>query len=437
MRYLKKAEESIADTGDVETKGLVEGIIADVRRDGDDAVLGYERRFSASTRGALRVSDAEIEETLAAVDADTRGLIDRVVERVEAFARAQLACLLSLEAAFGDGVILGHRLVPVAAVGAYIPGGRFPLLSAAAMVIVPARVAGARRIIASTPASYQGGIHPAVMYGLVRAGATEIYAVGGAQAIAAMAYGTESMAPVDMIAGPGNRFVAEAKRQVYGRVGIDLLAGPSEVLVLADDAADPALVAIDLMAQAEHDPFARAILVTTSERLALAAMREVEALIAHLPEASPARASWPNMGEVVVTDSLAEALEVCDRYAPEHLHAHVREPRSAMPDLHNYGSLFLGADSSVVFSDKVSGTNHTLPTRGGARYTGGLWVGSYVKVLTHQEIRPEGVAGLAAHAERQSAIEGLEAHRLSAAARLPVRVGVGADVGADVGVSVG
>jgi histidinol dehydrogenase/sulfopropanediol 3-dehydrogenase len=246
----------------------------------------------------------------------------------------------------------------------------------------------------------------------------EIYAVGGAQAIAAMAYGTESLRPVDMIAGPGNRFVAEAKRQVYGQVGIDLLAGPSEVLVLADDTAVSTVVAVDLIAQAEHDPFARAILVTTSEPLAHQVVRDVEALIARLPEASPARASWPNMGEVVVADSLAEALDVCNGYAPEHLHVQTREPRAALPGLHNYGSLFLGVNSSVVFSDKVSGTNHTLPTRGGARYTGGLWVGNYVKVLTHQEIRPQGLGGLASHAARQSEIEGLEAHRLSAAARL-------------------
>ncbi len=418
MRYLKKVEDVAGQRGDVETAQLVKGIIADVRAGGDEAVLGYERRFSAVNRDKIRVSEADIEETLAAADAETRGLIDRVVERVEAFAEAQMACLSPLEATFGDGVILGHRLVPVSAVGAYIPGGRFPLLSAAAMVIVPARVAGVGRIIASTPASYQGGIHPAVMYGLVRAGAMEIYAVGGAQAIAAMAYGTESLEPVDMIAGPGNRFVAEAKRQVYGQVGIDLLAGPSEVLVLADDTANPAVVAVDLMAQAEHDPFARAILVTTSEPLALAAVREVEALVARLSETSPARTSGPAMGEVVVADSLDEALDVCDRYAPEHLHVQTREPRSTMRGLHNYGSLFLGADSSVVFSDKVSGTNHTLPTREGARYTGGLWVGNYVKVLTHQEIRPDGVVGLATHAVRQSGIEGLEAHRLSAAARL-------------------
>jgi len=418
VRYLKKAEQPTGQRGDAETEQLVKGIIADVRERGDEAVLRCERRFSASQRDRIRVSDAEIADTLAAADVETRALIDRVVERVESFAKAQLACLSPLEAAFGDGVILGHRLVPVSAAGAYVPGGRFPLLSAAAMVIVPARVAGVRRIIASTPASYQGGIHPAVMYGLVRAGAMEIYAVGGAQAIAAMAYGTESLTPVDMIAGPGNRFVAEAKRQVYGQVGIDLLAGPSEVLVLADDTADPAVVAVDLIAQAEHDPFARAMLVTTSEPLALEVVREVEALVARLSETSPARTSWPDMGEVVVADSLAEAFDVCNRYAPEHLHVQTREPRSAMPDLHNYGSLFLGADSSVVFSDKVSGTNHTLPTRGGARYTGGLWVGNYVKVLTHQEIRPEGVVALATHAVRQSGIEGLEAHRLSAAARL-------------------
>jgi histidinol dehydrogenase/sulfopropanediol 3-dehydrogenase len=272
--------------------------------------------------------------------------------------------------------------------------------------------------VACTTATYHGSIHPAVLYGLVRSGATEIYAIGGAQAIAAMAYGTESIQQVTMIAGPGNRFVAEAKRQVYGQVGIDLLAGPSEVLVLADDSADPGTVAADLLAQAEHDPFARAILVTTSDRLGNEVLREVDALLSRLPADSPARQSWPNMGEVVVAESLPEAQEVCNRYAPEHLHVQTKEPRSVMDGLVNYGSLFLGADSSVVFSDKVSGTNHTLPTRGAAAYTGGLWVGSYLKILTHQEIRPEGVQTLARHATRQSEIEGLEGHRLSAAARL-------------------
>lgn len=418
MQYLKQVEGSDADRTDNDTQELVKAIIADVRKGGDEAVLTYERRFSNSTRDAIRVSDAEIEQTIADLDSEMRELIDRVVDRVAAFAEAQLACLSPLEAEFGDGVLLGHRLVPISAAGAYIPGGRFPLLSSAPMVVVPARVAGVQRIIACTPPSFRGGIHPAVMYGLVRSGAQEIYAVGGAQAIAAMACGTESMKPVDMVAGPGNRFVAEAKRQVFGQVGIDLLAGPSEVLVLADDTADPVTVAADLLAQAEHDPFARAILVSTSASVAEQTMDEVEALLARLPENSPARESWPNMGEVVVADSLTQAIEVCDWYAPEHLHVQAREPRFVMSGLHNYGSLFLGADSSVVFSDKVSGTNHTLPTRRGARYTGGLWVGSYVKVLTHQEILPEGVGGLAAHASRQAEIEGLEGHRLSAAARL-------------------
>ena len=401
-----------------ETEAVVRQVIADVRSRGDEAIREYERRFSRSDRQDLRVGAEEIEATLAALDDETRALIDHVVERVTAFAEAQLACLSPLEREFGEGVVLGHRIMPVAAVGAYVPGGRFPLLSSAPMVIVPARVASVPRIVACTPATHHEGIHPAVMYGLVRSGATKIYAIGGAQAIAAMAYGTESMEPVDMIAGPGNRFVAEAKRQVYGQVGIDLLAGPSEVLVLADDSADPQTVGADLLAQAEHDPLARAILVTTSEHLGGQVVHAVDALLSSLPSDSPARESWPNMGEIVVADSLAEAQAIANQYAPEHLHVETRAPRSVMEGLVNYGSLFLGTNSSVVFSDKVSGTNHTLPTRRAARYTGGLWVGSYVRILTHQEIRPEGMQPLARHAARQSEIEGLEGHRLSAAARL-------------------
>jgi histidinol dehydrogenase/sulfopropanediol 3-dehydrogenase len=418
MRYLKVVSERDRDGAAAETEAVVRQVIADVRSRGDEALQEFERRFSRSDRVDLRVSAEEMEATLATIGDETRKLIDRVVQRVTAFAEAQLSCLSPLEREFGEGVLLGHRILPVASVGAYVPGGRFPLLSSAPMVIVPARVAGVARIVACTPATYHGSIHPAVLYGLARSGATEIYAIGGAQAIAAMAYGTETIQPVNMIAGPGNRFVTEAKRQVYGQVGIDLLAGPSEVLILADDSANPVTVAADLLAQAEHDPLARAILVTTSARLGNNVMHEVDVLLASLPADSPARESWPNMGEVVVADSLAEAQEISNRYAPEHLHVQTQEPRSVMGGLVNYGSLFLGADSSVVFSDKVSGTNHTLPTRRAATYTGGLWVGSYLKILTHQEIRPEGVQVLARHAARQSEIEGLEAHRLSAAARL-------------------
>jgi len=415
VEYLKRSEPLSETNEDVER--LVQEVISDVRREGDAAVHSYEERFGHSTRASLRVGEEEIAERLTALSPSVKALIDRAVDRIEAFAEAQRQCLLPLEQSFGDGIVMGHRVVPVESVGAYIPGGRFPLLSSGPMVVVPAKVAGTKRIVACSPANHEGGIHPAVLYGLVRSGATEIFAVGGAQAIAAMAYGTESIGAVDMIAGPGNRYVAEAKRQVFGQVGIDLIAGPSEVLVLADDTAQPALVAADLLAQAEHDPYARAILVTTSRRVADESMADVERTLDGFTSNSPARKSWPQMGEVVLADSLAEAVQVANDYAIEHLHVHLAAPREVMDNLVNYGSLFLGADSSVVFSDKVSGTNHTLPTLRAARYTGGLWVGNFLKVMTHQEITGAGRAFLAAHSTEQSTIEGLEGHRLSAALR--------------------
>jgi histidinol dehydrogenase/sulfopropanediol 3-dehydrogenase len=400
-----------------EVRETVENILTDIQRNGDAAVKKYEERFGNSSR-PLRVSEEEIEERLRELPEDVKAMIDVVVERIADFAKAQLACIQPLEREFGPGIRMGHRIVPVEKVGAYIPGGRFPLLSSGPMVVVPAKVAGAKQIVACSPANYKGGIHPAVLYGLKKAGATDIFAIGGAQAIGAMAYGTESVPQVDVIAGPGNRYVAEAKRQVFGQVGIDLIAGPSEVLVFADAASDPLKCAADLLAQAEHDPNARAILVTTSRQNAEQTMQKVEELLKEFSENSPAHASWENNGEVVLADSLEEGIAICNDYAIEHLHVHVQNAEQLLEKFTNYGSIFLGEDSSVVFSDKVSGTNHTLPTLRAARYTGGLWVGNFVKVITHQQITGEGVRFLAKHADKQSEIEGLEGHKLSAFLRL-------------------
>lgn len=416
MKYLKRAK-SFEQTTPEEVEKTVKDVIANIRSNGDAAVKEYEEKFSKSVR-ELRVSEAEIERSISSLQPEVKELIDRVVERVSAFAQAQLDCIVPFEKEFGPGISMGHRIVPIEKVGAYIPGGRFPLLSSGPMVVAPAKIAGAKRIVACSPANYQGGIHPAVLYGLKKSGATDIFAVGGAQAIAAMAYGTETIPEVDVIGGPGNRFVAEAKRQVFGKVGIDLIAGPSEVLVFTDETADPKQCAADLLAQAEHDPFARAILVTTSERVATETMQQVKSLLRDFTSSSPAHQSWADFGEVVHADSLQEGIDLCNDYAIEHLHVHTKDPRALMDSLYNYGSLFLNADSSVVFSDKVSGTNHTLPTNKGARYSGGLWVGSYIKVITHQEVIGEGVDYLASHATKQSEIEGLEGHRLSAALRL-------------------
>jgi sulfopropanediol 3-dehydrogenase len=419
MEFLKRAQTyEQALSHDVEQ--TVKEIISTVRSKGDEGVKEYEKRFSHSDR-PLRVSEEEIERCLNTLSSDVKELIDRVVERISAFSQAQLNCLVPLEREFGPGIQMGHRIVPIEKVGAYVPGGRFPLLSSGPMVVAPAKVAGAKKIVACSPANFEGGIHPAVLYGLVKSGATDIFAIGGAQAIAAMAYGTESVPEVDIIAGPGNRFVAEAKRQVFGKVGIDLIAGPSEVMVFADDSADPRKCAADLLAQAEHDPFARAIIVTTSRNLAKQTLTEIEQLLQEFSPTSPAHESWLNFGEVIYAESLQEGIDICNDYAIEHLHLHIKDSSLLMNRLHNYGSLFIDSDSSVVFSDKVSGTNHTLPTNKAARYTGGLWVGSYVKVMTHQQITGEGVQYLASHAAKQSEIEGLEGHRLSASIRLTNR----------------
>lgn len=418
MHYIKRADTSSVSVDRDETRNVVREIIADVRARGDEALREYETRFSQVERPQFRITDDEWERAIASLDEDVKTLVDRSTARVTAFAEAQLATLHPLEMELGDGIVLGHRHVPLETAGAYVPGGRFPLLSSAQMVTVPAKVAGVKRVVALSPANYQGSIHPAVLYALKRAGATDVFAIGGAQAIAAMAYGTESVPRVDLIAGPGNRFVAEAKRQVYGDVGIDLIAGPSEILVIADDTADAHVVAVDLLAQAEHDPYSRAILISTSHALAEAVAEEVETVLAALPEDSPARHSWPRCGEIISVQNPHEAFSVGNDYAMEHVHIQMAEPRRALDALHNYGSLFIGEPSSVVFSDKVSGTNHTLPTLQAARYTGGLWVGTYIKTLTYQEVREPGTQYLARHSELQSRREGLEGHRLSAAIRI-------------------
>ncbi|WDL97766.1 histidinol dehydrogenase [Alicyclobacillus sp. ALC3] len=419
MHFRKRAAEASETQGSVSS--VVADILTDVQQHGEVAVRKYEEKFGGVKRPQLRVSEQELDDAISTLDAETKGLIETTVARVIRFAEAQKDCLHPLEETFDDGIVLGHRFIPIASVGAYVPGGRFPLLSSAAMVVAPARVAGVPRIVACSPANYNNSIHPAVLYGLKLSGATEIYAIGGAQAIAMMAYGMEGIAPVDFLSGPGNRFVAEAKRQAFGDVGIDLIAGPSEVLVLADETGDAETIARDLLAQAEHDPFARAILVTTSDQLADDTITAVERVLASQPTTWPAQASWLQMGEVVVAASLDEAIDICNDYAIEHLHVQTKEPRALVERLTNYGSLFLGEQSSVVFSDKVSGTNHTLPTKRAARYTGGLWVGTYLKVVTHQEITGDGTQFLARHATRQSQIEGLVGHEMSAAVRLLTR----------------
>ena len=409
-----KAPAATAGHADAQVEETVRRVVLEVRARGDAAVRDFTQEFDGITVDALRVSDDEISAAVEALNPHTRADTLFAIANVSAFARAQLATMLPLEIETLPGVHLGHRIIPIHTVGAYVPGGRYPLLSAPVMTIVPAKIAGCTTVIACLPPT----AHPDMIAGCHLSGADMIFRIGGAQAIAAMAFGTESVPKVDKIVGPGNAFVNEAKRQVFGPVGIDQLAGPSEIYVLADDSGDARMIAADLLAQAEHDVRTRVGLVTTSRRLAKEVVSEVAAQLKTLSTAAVAGAAWETAGEVVVCADEATMIAYSDHLAAEHLQVHTRNPKELAARLSNYGSLFLGTQASVVYSDKCSGTNHTLPTMGAARYTGGLWVGSFVKVCTHQWMTDEGVARVAPSAVRQSTTEGMDGHRRAAALRM-------------------
>jgi len=393
---------------------VVREVVAAVRADGDAALTRYARQFDGVDMTAFEVTPAERARALADLDPQTRADTEFAIANVTAFARAQLATILPLEVEPLPGLHLGHRVIPIRRIGAYVPGGRYPLLSAPVMTIVPAKVAGCAEVIACLPP----GAHPAMIAGCHLSGADRIFRVGGAQAIAAMASGTETIPAVDKIVGPGNAYVNEAKRQVFGPVGIDQLAGPSEIYVLADSTGDAEMIATDLLAQAEHDARTRVGLITTDRRLAAETLAEVERQLGNLSTASVAGAAWAAQGEIAVCESEDDMVAYSDHIAAEHLQVHTRDAQAFARRLSCYGSLFIGTLASVVYSDKCCGTNHTLPTMGAGRYTGGLWVGSYVKICTHQWLDARGVAAVAPAAIRQSASEGLEGHRRAAALRL-------------------
>ena len=406
-----------AELGAVEA--VVQQIIAQVRSRGDAAVRDYALRFDRYSGETLEVSQAERLAALAALDPQTRADTEFAIANVKAFAQAQLATMLPLEVQTLPGVHLGHRVIPIERIGAYVPGGRYPILSAPVMTLVPAKVAGCDEVIACLPPN----AHPAMIAGCHLAGADRIFRIGGAQAIAAMAYGTDSVPAVDKIVGPGNAYVNEAKRQVFGQVGIDQLAGPSEIFVVADDSADPHMLATDLLAQAEHDVHTRVGVITTSRRVAEATLHEIERQLLTLPTADVAGPAWRDFGEIVLVPDEATLIAYADFIAAEHLQVHTTEPHAMALKLRNYGSLFIGTRASVVYSDKCCGTNHTLPTMRAGRYTGGLWVGSFVKIATHQWLDQTGVQAVAPPAIRQSATEGMEGHRRAAALRLNTAVG--------------
>jgi sulfopropanediol 3-dehydrogenase len=413
INFLKESKRDAAtDTGEIEA--TVRNIITAVRDRGDAALREYSKAFDQADVTIFEVNDQERAEAVRNLDPQTRQDTEFAIERVRAFAQAQLDTILPLEVEALPGLHLGHRVIPIRTIGAYVPGGRYPLLSAPIMTIVPAKVAGCEEVIACLPPK----AHPAMIAGCHLSGADRIFRVGGAQAIAAMAFGTETIPAVDKIVGPGNAYVNEAKRQVFGRVGIDQLAGPSEIFVVADDTGDAEMIAVDLLAQAEHDVRTRVGLITTSRRLAEATLAEVERQLEGLPTAPVAGPAWRDYGEIVVCEDEEAMIAYSDFIAAEHLQVHTAAPHDTAQKLRNYGSLFIGPLASVVYSDKCCGTNHTLPTMGAGRYTGGLWVGSYVKICTHQWLDERGVAAVAPPAVRQSQSEGLEGHRRAAAFRM-------------------
>ncbi|MFZ5791158.1 MAG: histidinol dehydrogenase [Pseudomonadota bacterium] len=412
MRLKSPSRDAVADTASIET--TVKEILAAVRDRGDAAVWTYSKAFDKSDVERFEVSEAERRDALRNIDPQTRRDTEFAIERVRAFAQAQLGTIQPLEVEPLPGLHLGHRVIPIRTVGVYVPGGRYPILSAPVMTIVPAKVTGCDRIVACLPPA----AHPAMIASCHLSGADRIFRVGGAQAIAAMAFGTESIPAVDKIFGPGNAYVNEAKRQVFGSVGIDQLAGPSEIFTVADRTGDAEMIATDLLAQAEHDLRARVGLITTDRALAEATLGEVERQLENLPTADVAGASWRDYGEIAVCSDEETMVAYSDFIAPEHLQVHTADPHATARKLRNYGSLFIGPLASVVYSDKCCGTNHTLPTMAAGRYTGGLWVGSYVKICTHQWLDERGVAAVAPPAMRQSATEGMEGHRRAAALRL-------------------
>ncbi|MGW1144945.1 histidinol dehydrogenase [Streptomyces sp. NPDC002454] len=396
-----------------EIRRRVEVIIADIRDRGDTAVRSYSQQFDHWSPESFKLAPEEVERIVAGVPQQVLDDIEFVQNQVRTFARHQRDSLRDVEVETLPGVRLGHRHIPVDAAGAYVPGGRYPLTASAHMTVITAKVAGVPRVTACTP-PIRGEVPAATVAALHMAGADEILLLGGVQAVASMALGTTTVDAVNLIAGPGNAYVAEAKRQLFGEVGIDLFAGPTETLVVADESADPFVVAVDLLSQAEHGPDSPAVLVTTSEALGREVLGHIERILPGMPTRDFAGPAWHDHGQVVVADSLDEAYRIADSYASEHVQVLTSEPRLALDRMRNYGALFLGEATCVSYGDKVIGTNHVLPTRGAARYTGGLWVGKYLKTVTYQEIAdPASSALLGQVCGRASRVELFEGHARS------------------------
>ncbi|MFN8484315.1 MAG: histidinol dehydrogenase [Anaerolineae bacterium] len=418
VRYLKEGiSEADAHALDVKVRSTVEQILEHIRLGGDQAVRELSERFDKWSPASFRLTASEIDALMSSLPRQVIEDLEFAQAQVRRFAEAQREAIRDVEVETLPGVVLGHKNIPVNSVGAYIPGGRYAMVASAHMSIVTARVAGVKRIAACTP-PMNGKPPAATVAAMVLGGADEIYILGGIQAVAAMALGTETLQSVDMLCGPGNAYVAEAKRQLFGRVGIDLLAGPTEVLVIADETADAEVVATDLLGQAEHGPTSPAVLITLSEQLGHDTLREIDRQLETLATADVAGVAWRDYGQVIVVDTLDEAVQEADRLAMEHVEILTAHPRYFLEHMTNYGALFLGQETNVAYGDKVIGTNHTLPTKRAARYTGGLWVGKFLKTVTYQEVTRDASYIVGEYCSRLCELEGFWAHKAQADLRV-------------------
>jgi len=417
MKAIKKgAHRSFEE--DKETSHVVSGMLEDLEKNGMDAVRRYSQKFDDWNPRSFELSHKEIEAAIVKLPEQVIKDTDFCQQNVRNFAKAQLEALLPLEIEIRPGVTLGHKHIPVHSVGSYVPGGRYPMFGSAQMSIIPAKVAGVRRVIASTPPLKGQGYYPATINAMKKAGADGIFVLGGVPAMALMAFGMGEVEPVDILCGAGNKYVVEAKRQLFGRCGIDILAGPTEILVIADDNADPSLVACDLLGQAEHDPNSGICLICFSDETTRNIINEVEKQLEVLPTRDIAQISWSNNGTVYVVNNAEEAVKLSDDYAPEHLELHVKDTDYFFENLTNYGSLFIGEETTVAYGDKSIGTNHILPTSRAARYTGGVWVGKFLKTCTYQRMTPDASREIGEVTERQCRRENMLAHALTARVRV-------------------
>ncbi|TRX56773.1 histidinol dehydrogenase [Thalassomonas sp. M1454] len=418
VRYLKKGPSvQEKEEQNQNVRNIVEDILKDIEANGDDAVRTYSEKFDNWTPKSFLLSKEEIAACYEELEDSVIEDIRWAQTQVRNFAQIQLDSMKNVEVETLPGVILGHKHIPMESVGCYVPGGKYPLVASAHMSVLTAKVAGVKRVIAAAP-PFDGRPSPAIVVAMDMAGADEIYCFGGVQAIASMAIGTDSIAPVDMIVGPGNAFVAEAKRQLFGRVGIDLFAGPTETLVIADETVDGELCAADLLGQAEHGPTSPAVLLTTSEQLAKDTMAEVERQLTILPTGEVAGQAWRDFGEVIVCDTVDEMVEVANNLAFEHVQVMTEDPQYFKDNMQNFGALFLGPETNVSYGDKCIGTNHTLPTRKAARYTGGLWVGKFIKTCTYQKVTEEASLMVGQYCSRLCAVEGFAGHKEQADIRV-------------------